>query len=60
MYERPNKTMKLRNDFYSVTFMGYVCINEEQRKEIILDEDWEEVNKIEDEKTEEEKKVERI
>jgi predicted membrane protein len=39
MSERPNKTMKLRTDFYSVTFMGYVYIDKEQRKEIILDEE---------------------
>ena len=60
MSERPNKTMKLRTDFYSVTFMGYVYIDKEQRKEIILDEEQQEDEKIEDEKTEEEKKVDKI
>ena len=36
MYDRPNNTMKLRSDFYSIAFMGYVYIDDEQRKEIIL------------------------
>jgi hypothetical protein len=31
--------MKLRNDFYSIAFIGYVYVDDEQRQEIILDED---------------------
>ena len=60
MQEKPNKTMKLRNDFYSIAFIGYIYVDDEQRKEIILDEDQEEEAKIEDEKTEEEKREDRF
>ncbi len=60
MYERPNQTMKLRTDFYSVTFMGFIYLEEEQRKEIILPDDEEEESKNEEEKNEEEKRQDRI
>jgi hypothetical protein len=60
IYDRPNKTMKLRTDFYSVTFMGYVYIDKEQRKEIILDDEGEEDEPIESEKTEAEKTQDKI
>jgi hypothetical protein len=31
--------MKLRSDFYSIAFMGYIYVDSEQRQEIILAED---------------------
>ena len=52
--------MQLRSDFYSVTFMGFMYVDEEQRKEIIIPDDGEEEAKSEDQKTEEEKREERI
>ncbi len=47
MYDRPDKTMSLREDFYSITFMGYVYITKEQRKEIIMEDEDEEDEPIE-------------
>lgn len=37
MYERSQKTMKLRFDYYAVAFMGYVYLDDDQRMEIVLD-----------------------
>ena len=60
LYDKPNKTMKLRLDWYSVTFEGFNMIDNDQIKEIILDEEEEENEKIEDEKTEEEKRQDKV
>ncbi len=62
MFERPNQTMKLRKDFYSVSYMGFMYLDEEQRKEIIIPEGEkeEEEAKKEDQKSEEEIKEDKI
>jgi len=38
-FEKANKISQLRDDFYAMTFLGYVYKTEEQRKEIIVNED---------------------
>ena len=40
--------MKLRLDFYSVSYMGFMYVDEEQRKEIIIPDEGEEEAKSED------------
>jgi len=38
-YDKANKINSLRDDFYAITFLGYVYLTKEQRDELIMNDD---------------------